>query len=418
MTDLASPVDAVSVAGADNELPDFPMARGECPFSPPPEYTEMRRSNPVTKVKLRWSGKKVWVLTKHEQVKRVLGDSTMSSSWKKPNYPLQVPVPDEIIQYIDMPIVGQDPPRHGQTRRLLIPELTVKRVNALRPRIQQIVDEHIDAMLAADEPVDLVQSLAYPVPSLLFCELLGVPYSDTGFFREYAELNVKSDIDSDEIMIATARMDEYLDDLITEKETNPKDDLLSRVVIKNNTDGKLDRDEMVNLAKFLLFGGFDTTANMISLGTMVLLEHPGQLAELKADPSLWPHAVEELLRFLAIAGSSPARVVPEDIEIDGVLIRAGDGVIALTDAACRDPEAFAHPDVLDIHRDARGHSAFGHGPHQCPGANLVRVELEIVFRTLFTRIPDLRLAVPREQITFKSGTLVHGVVGQVPVLVR
>ncbi|MEV6771987.1 cytochrome P450 [Nocardia sp. NPDC051030] len=399
----------------DPEFPAFPMLRGSCPFSPPDDYREMREHNPVAEVRLRWSGKKVWVLTKHEHVKRVLGDATMSSSWKKPNYPMQVPVPDEVIQTMDLPIGALDAPEHGLRRRLLVPELTAKQVEALCPRIQRIVDRRLDAMLDAGGPVDLMGSLARTVPALVFCELTGVPMADSEFLRDFAELNVKTDADPNRIMAATAEMDRYLDELITAKEADPRDDMLSRIIARNNADGRLDRAEIISLAKFLLFGGFDTTSNMIALGVLLLLEHPAQLAELRADPALLPGAIEEMIRYLAIADSNPARVVPADLDLGGVRIPRGDGVIALTAAACRDPEAFEHPDVFDIHRDARGHTAFGHGPHLCPGANLARAELEIVFDTLFRRIPDLRLAVPRSAIEFKSGTLVHGVAGDLPV---
>ncbi|PXX71491.1 cytochrome P450 [Nocardia tenerifensis] len=418
MTDFIDATATESVGGPDDTTQpyDFPMARqSSCPFAPPPEYAEMRASNPVAKAKLRWSGKPVWLVSKHEDAKRVLGDTTMSSNWKHPGYPLQVPAPDEIIQMIELPMVAMDPPAHRARRRLLTPELTMQRVQALRPRIQQIVDEHVDAMLAAGGPVDLVQALAFPVPALLFCELLGVPVEDSELFKRVTQTLVRSDVEQDEMMAAQQEMEVYLNQLIAAKESADADDVMHRIIVKNREGGGLDRGDIVNIAKAMLFGGYDTASNMIALGTLVLLEHPDQLAELAADPSLIPGAVEELLRYLSIADSSPARVTTQDVEVGGQLIRAGEGIIVLTGSASRDDEAFADADTFDIHRDARGHSAFGHGIHQCPGANVVRVELEVVFATLLRRIPGLRLAVPMESLSFKSGTLVHGVNGELPV---
>ncbi|GGL53669.1 cytochrome P450 [Planomonospora parontospora] len=409
MTDSTGPSDNGS------EPRPFPMDRGTCPFSPPPEYAGMRAAGAPAKVRLRWSGKEVWAVSRHEDVRQVLSDSTMSSNWKLPAYPLQVPVPDEMLQQLELPLVAMDPPEHSARRRILIPELTARRAQALRPRIQEIVDEHIGAMLAQGGPVDLIQALAFPVPALIFCELLGVPAADSDFFRRVAETLVRSDVEQEEMISAQIEMEAYLDKLVAEKEGSPGDDVISRIIVKNRETPTIERRDILNLAKNLLFGGFDTTSNMIALGVLVLLEHPEQLAELRSDPGLAPGAVEELLRYLSIADSSPARAVLQDVEIGGTLIRAGEGVVALTSSANRDENVFPDPDRFDIHRDTFGHSAFGHGIHQCPGANIVRVELEVVFTTLFARIPELRLAVPREEVSFKSHTLVHGVNGELPV---
>ncbi|MFK4106880.1 cytochrome P450 [Streptomyces sp. NPDC019531] len=403
--------------GSGGEPREFPMHR-KCPFSPPEGYAELRAEEPVSKARLRWSGKEVWLLSRHEDVRQLLGDSTTSSNWKHPAYPLQVPVPDEVLQQLELPLVGMDPPEHGERRRMLVPELTARRVQALRPRIQEIVDRHIDAMLEAGGSggtVDLIASLAFPVPSLIFCELMGVPAEDSDFFRRCAETLVRSDVEPQEMMTAQQELEEYLNRLVAAQEERPGDDLVGRIVVKNRTEGTLVARDIAGLAKNLLFGGFDTTSNMIALGTMVLLQHPEQLAELRENPQLLPGAVEELLRYLAIADSSPARVLTQDVEIGGIVLREGEGVIALTGSANRDEKAFPDPDTFDIHRDARGHSAFGHGIHQCPGANLVRVELEVVFGALIQRMPTLRLAVPEEDVRFKTDTLVQGVAGTLPV---
>lgn len=398
---------AIEEIETETEATPFPMPR-KCPFSPPAEYRELRKNNSVSKVRLMLSGKEVWIVTRQDQVRHVLTSPAMSSNVKLPGYPLQFPVPDEVLQHMELPVVAMDPPDHTVRRRALIPELTAKRMQALRPRIQEVVDEHISAMLAQGGPVDLVEALAIPVPSLIFCELMGVPIDETATFRAFAETTVKSDVTPEEVGAATQAMDEYLAVLVEQKEKDATDDLLGRIIARNATEGTLERKDIVALARMLLFGGFDTITNMITLGTAVLLQHPDQLADLRRDPSLLPKAIEELLRYLSIADSATARVATEDIEIDGVLIRAGEGIIALNGSANRDETVFVDPDTLDIRREITLHSAFGHGIHQCPGANLVRVELEIVFRTLFSRIPELRFAVPENELEFKSFTLIHG----------
>ena len=396
------------VTTAPVEAPAFPLSRSRCPLSPPPEYARLREEQSASLVTLRVSGKRVWIVTRHDQVRQVLGSPDMSSNWKLPGYPLQVPLPPEVLESLELPLVAMDPPDHTVRRRALIPELTAKRMQALRPRIQEVTDQHIDAMLAKGGPVDLIRELAVPVPSLVFCELIGVGPETVDFFRHYAEQMVNRDITPEEFGAAQYEMEMHLQGLVTAKTEQPGDDVLSRVIAKNNETGELAHNDLVALARMLLFGGFDTTANIIGLGTVALLQNPTQLAEVTADPSLMPKAVEELFRYLSISDSATARVATKDIEIDGQLIRAGEGIIALNGSANRDDRFFADPDRLDIHRDAKGHLAFGHGNHQCPGANLVRVELDVVFTTLFSRIPTLRLAAPIEELEFKHDQLIYG----------
>ncbi|GAA1143567.1 cytochrome P450 [Kitasatospora gansuensis] len=388
--------------------PQFPMER-KCPFQPPAEYAVMRAEEPVAKVRLAVSGKEMWAVSRQEHVRQVLTDPTMSSNFKHPGYPLQVPVPDDILQAMELPLVAMDPPVHGRHRKEIIPEFTLKRMQALTPRIQKIVDEHVDALLAKGGPVDLLTELAIPVPSLVLCELLGVPAEDIPEFRDFAETTVRSDVTPQEVGMAIHQMDVYLDKLVTAKEQNPtEDDLLGRVVLKNTEEGNLNHREIVALARMLISGGFDTLTNMIVLGVAALLEHPDQLAQMKADPELTRNAIEELLRFLSIADSAPSRVATQDLEVGGVKIKAGEGIINLTASANRDETVFENADQLDIFREIGLHSAFGHGVHQCPGASLVRVELKIVYDTLFARIPGLRLAVPVEELPFKRATLIQG----------
>jgi cytochrome P450 len=290
----------------------------------------------------------------------------------------------------------------------VVGEFTVRRMEALRPRIQQIVDGHLDLMLAGPRPADLVPALALPVPSLVICELLGVPYADHDFFQSRSSTLLRHSAPAAERERAADELTSYLDELVTGKEKAGADDLLGRQIAKRRADGPDGHDDLVGLAFLLLLAGHETTANMISLGTLALLEHPDDIEAIRQDPARTPGTVEELLRYFTIAELATSRVATQDAEIGGVLIRAGDGVVTLGNAANHDPDAFGQPDRLDIGRGARHHVAFGFGPHQCLGQNLARIELQIVFDTLFRRVPGLRLAAPVEDLPFKDDGTVYG----------
>ncbi|WP_328663527.1 cytochrome P450 [Streptomyces sp. NBC_00328] len=414
MTDVAQAETGPTSAGEGSSALPFPFTR-KCPLSTPHEYAELRTHSPATKVRLQLSGKEAWLLTRHEDVKKVLGDPAMSSDAKRPGYPLQFPVPEEVLQFIKFPFSALDAPEHTVQRRLVIPEFTARRIQDLRPRIQEIVDERIDALLAGEGPADLVKELAAPVPSLLFCEMLGADPADIDYFRRYSEVTMNRESTQEDVIALYAEMDGFLGRLITEKEKNPGDDLLSRLAAKNREeDAGLELADLVSIARLLVVAGFDTTANMIGLGTLVLLQNPEAADELRADPSLTRKAVDELLRFLSIADSATVRVATDDVEVGGITIRAGEGVIASNGAANWDGAVFENPHVFDIHRDAKNHLAFSYGAHQCLGANLARVQLEIVFDALLARIPTLRLAAPLEELSFMHGGHIYGL-HQLPV---
>jgi cytochrome P450 len=291
----------------------------------------------------------------------------------------------------------------------------MKRLNAMRPRIQEIVDGFVDDMLAAEQhPVDLVQALSLPVPSLVICELLGAPYTDHDFFQSRTATAIRRSLPSADRQRAFLELRAYIDELITGKESAPGDDLFSRLIAKQRADGTFDHASLVSMAFLLLLAGHETTANMISLGVIGLLNHPGQLATITADPAKTPMAVEELLRYFSIADLVTSRVATEDVQIGDVTIKAGEGVVVSGLSADWDPEVFANPGELDVERGARHHIAFGFGPHQCLGQNLARMELRIVFDTLFRRIPTLRLATPVDDLPFKTDAGLYGAY-EVPV---
>jgi cytochrome P450 len=380
----------------------YPMQRTGCPFDPPPE---LRKREPMSRIGL-WNGTNPWLVTRYADIRAVLADPRVSSDSDLPGFPHQSEATAARRARVKS-FISMDDPQHAAIRRTLTGRFTIRRVEAMRPRIQQIVDDLIDAMLAGPKSADLVQAFALPVPSLVICELLGVPYADRDFFHKASRTIINWTSGKDAILRATEELNAYLVDLVRAKRTDPGDDLISTLVANQSATV----EEIAATSQLLLVAGHETTANMIALGTVALLANPDQLAEVREsdDPAVVTGAVEELLRYLTIVHSGRRRVAKADIEVGGQLIRAGEGIICATDAGNRDDEAFPDPDTLDIHRSARHHLAFGYGVHQCLGQPLARVELSVVYRTLYRRIPTLELAVAMDDLPFKHDMLVYGV---------
>lgn len=389
----------------ETQLPEYPMTRApRCPFDPPPALRELQRDEPLSKVRT-WDGSTAWLVTRYADQRALLADPRVSSDVNRPGYPLATPLRTGggTIGFILM-----DDPEHARLRRMVTAPFAIRRVRAMRPAIQRIVDDLIDGMLAGPRPVDLVEAFALPVPSLVICHLLGVPYSDHDFFQQSSRILIRRTASPDERGAAFQAVFGYLDDLIGTKIASPADDLLSDLAARVSA-GELTRHEAAGTGVLLLIAGHETTANMIALGTLALLEHPDQLAVLRKDPGTEDAAVEELLRYLTITHNGRRRVALEDIEVDGHTIRAGEGMILANDIGNRDPDAFDDPDSLDVRRDARRHVAFGFGVHQCLGQPLARIELQVVYGTLYRRIPGLRLATGVEQVPFKHDGAIYGV---------
>ncbi|MFI6213086.1 cytochrome P450 [Nocardia brasiliensis] len=386
----------------------YPMARGRCPFDPPPELGRRQREEPVSKVRI-WDDGEPWLFTRHADVRALLADPRVSADSTRDGYPAQSPgikaSPDQARLFITM-----DNPEHAAQRSLLTADFTVRKIERLRPRIQQIVDDLIDDLLAGPNPADLVEAFALPVPSLVICELLGVPYADRAFFHRVSKVLTASDTSAGESRAAMQTLLEYLSGLVRDKLAGPGDDLLSRLAAEQVAAGAVTVADAASMGLLLLVAGHETTANMIALGTAALLEHPDQLAAVRdGDDALVANAVEELLRYLTISHSGRRRVALEDLEVGGQRIRQGDGLITADNVANRDPARFPDPDRLDVTREARHHLAFGYGIHQCLGQALARVELQVVYRTLYRRIPTLRLAVALDEVEFKHDMVVYGV---------
>jgi cytochrome P450 len=302
-----------------------------------------------------------------------------------------------------------DDPEHARLRRMVSGAFTIKRVEAMRPAVQEMVDGFIDRLLAGPKPVDLVQAFSLPIPSLVISELLGVPYEDHEFFQTNSKVLVSITAGPAERAAAHAALARYLDRLVGQKLDHPGEDLLSRLA-EQVTAGELTRRQVATMGVLLLLGGHETTANMITLGTLLLLQHPeqGALVRETEDPQVVVGAVEELLRFLTIAHLGRRRTALADIEIAGQTIRKGEGVIMLAELANRDPSVFPDPDRLDLTRDARRHQAFGSGTHHCIGQPLARMELQVIYPALLRRIPTLRLATGLDQVPFKYDAVIYG----------
>ncbi|TMR37517.1 cytochrome P450 [Nonomuraea zeae] len=303
--------------------------------------------------------------------------------------------------------VFMDPPEHTRLRRSLTGQFTVRRMRELESRVTEIAVEHIEAMKAAGTEADLVPAFALPLPSLVICELLGVDYADRAEFQERTAVGLNASSTPREQAMARAELHAFMRGLVAAKRSNPADDLLSGLI--HDTDPPLTDAQLVDVALLLLTAGHETTANMLGLGTFALLEHPDQLAALRADPGLIDNAVEELLRFLSILQLGVSRVATEPVTLGGVDLPAGATVVIATPEVNRDPRHWDDPDTLDVRRPRTPHLAFGHGVHQCLGQQLARIELRIGLGELISRLPGLRLAVPAEQVPVRNEMLIFGV---------
>ena len=389
----------------------FPQDR-TCPYHPPTGYDPLRDGRALSRATL-FDGREVWLVTGHSAARALLADPRLSTDRTRPGFPAPT-ARFAAVRDRRVALLGVDDPLHHTQRRMMVPSFTLKRATELRPTIRRIVDGLLDEMIEQGPPAELVSAFALPVPSMVICGLLGVPYADHEFFEAQSRRLLRGPSVAD-TQDARERLEEYLGGLVDRKaqQAEPGDGVLDDLVHHQFRKGALDRDELVSLAVILLVAGHETTANMISLGTYTLLQHPDRLAELRADPALLPAAVEELMRMLSIA-EGLLRMALEDIEIDGTTIRAGEGVLFATSVINRDASRYDDPDILDFHRSARHHVAFGFGIHQCLGQNLARAELEIALGALLRRLPGLRLAAPAEEIPFKPGDTIQGML-ELPV---
>jgi cytochrome P450 len=398
------------------ELPAMPMVRQQL-LDPPLEYHQLREEQPIVRVRFP-SGRVGWLVTRFEEGSQVFSDPRMSA--KRPRHDVASEEGDDIdsdepAEAIDPTFVFMDEPDHGAYRRLLAGRFTPRSVQQrLQTYIDEIVTEHLDAIEKAGAdgtPVDLVEHLALPIPCLVICELLGVPYSDRDGFHHATEAMMDVSKPRAERDRGARWLQEYITGLVAEKRADPDSrGLLADLIRSSQEDGSILTDkDLVSIGVLLLFAGHDTTMAMIGLSTLTLLTHPEQRRYLQDNPGRIGPAVEELLRYLTIVQFGLGRVAKEDLEIGGRRIAKGDLVVVAMPAANRDPRVFTDPDTPDFERAMTRHLAFGYGVHQCLGQNVARAELKTILPRLFERFPGLRLATPLEEVEMDTYGTNYGV---------
>ncbi|MFC5906021.1 cytochrome P450 [Streptacidiphilus monticola] len=390
-----------------SEPMEYPFER-EGALTPCPHYARLRAESPVSLVRMP-SGDTARLVTSYEGVRAVLGDPRFSrEATLAEGAPRLAAAPQ---RFPSLPNLDGAP--HARVRALVSREFTARRVAALRPRIQQLTDELLDALAEAGPGQDLVQAFAFPLPVRVICELLGVPLADQEKFSRWSAAFVATTgASAAEMLAAQAGLRDYLAQLLLAKRESPGDDLLSALVTVHDQDeGRLSQEELVYLGVSLLVAGHETTVNQIANGTLALLVEPGTAVKALTDGSEDDAAavVEELLRLHLPGDETLLRIAVEDVTVDGTLIRAGEAVLPSLGSANRDAARFASPDELHWDRPERGHLSFGHGSHYCLGSGLARAELQIALRSLFRRFPTLRLDVPLAEVPRSTGRLIHGV---------
>lgn len=396
-------------------LPEEFIQRDD-PFTLPPALVELAEKSPVARATLP-TGDPFWLVTGYEEARAVLSDPRFSSDRFR-YHPRFKQLSEEFRERLRDDrsragsFINMDPPEHTRYRRLLTGQFTVRRVRALGATIEEIVGDRLDAMLAKGNTADLMAEFAFPVPSLLICELLGVRYEDRAEFQERAGGLLKVNAPVKEALDNVEGLRAFMQRLVTDKRANPAEDMISGLIHHADADPPLTDDELVNIGILLLIAGYDTTASMLGLGVFVLLQRPDQLAAIRDNPDRIGEAVEELLRYLSVINTGTFRFPKEDVEIAGEHIPAGSTVVISLLAANRDKQRWPDPEVLDVTRSprARGaHVAFGHGVHQCLGQQLARMEMAVGYTQLLRRLPNLRLAVPPEDVPLRNDMLTYGV---------
>ncbi|MBM7863514.1 cytochrome P450 [Lentzea nigeriaca] len=354
-----------------------------------PTYGLLRDTEPLARVKLP-HGEEGWLLTRYDDVRLALGDPRFSLA--------QAAVRDTPRmgpQRMGAILTDLDPPEHTRLRRLLAHAFTVRRVEQLRASAERTAGELLDGMEKAGPPADLVTAYAVPLPGLMVCDLLGVPYADRDHFQDLAAAFMSITAMTDEEKMARlGELAAYLAGLAGQRREHQEDDLISALVVAQEEGDRLTAEELVQLTVLLLGAGYDSTAAHIANSVYTLLKFPDQAALLRADPDLMPSAVEELLRWIPAQEISDIlpRYALEDVELSGGTVLAGEPVLLAKHAANRDPRQFPDPDRFDVTRNAKGHLTFGHGPHHCIGAQLARMDLQVALTAILDRFPGLRLA--------------------------
>jgi cytochrome P450 len=388
------------VTSTTSELPVMPLGRAaQCPLAPPAEFTSWRQEPGLRRA--MWNGQPTWIVSRHQDIRAALVDPRLSAET------LPEMFDSSSGNAVPVMFARTDDPEHHRLRRMMSGHFTFRRTEAMRPQIQQLVDKYLDAMMDKGPPADLVRDFGLPVPSMVIALLLGVPPEDLELFQHNTSVGLDGNSTDGQRTQAFIGMYQYIQELVARKERDPGDDLISRLITDYVATGQLDYNTVAVNGVIMMQAGHETTANMISLGTVALLEHPDVFRRLGQtdDAAVIANAVEELMRYLSIVHAQVDRIATEDLVLGGQQIRAGDRLLMNLPSGNWDSEFIDSPETLDITRNTRGHVAFGYGTHQCIGANLARVEMQVAFATLAHRLPGLQLAVPRDELKFKDADI-------------
>lgn len=392
------------MTSTDEDIQPYPFGPAER-LELHPRYAKLRQEEPVAKVRLPY-GSWAWLVTQYHDIKLVMAD---------PRFRRTTPADTDTPRATQSYPASRDSfltatgPEHLRLRKLVSKAFSVRRIEALRPRAQDTLDDRLDEMIAAGSPADLAQALAWRLPITMICELLGADVADQDRFGAWA-VQVQGSHGVNQMEQARGELGAYLAELVAQRRSKPTEDLLSALVAARDEGDKLSEQELISIGMVLLVGGFESTANQICNSAYALLSRPELWEQLVATPKLVPSAMEELLRFLPLIRLTTFPVIAtEDVELSGVLVRAGDAVVTAPYSGNRDPAVFARPEQIDLSRIDNPHLTFSHGAHHCLGASLARMELQVVIGTLVRRLPSLRLAVSADAVVWRSDRLLRSV---------
>ncbi|KAJ5773741.1 cytochrome P450 55A2 [Penicillium paradoxum] len=402
---LSSRTSTMAEASAEGQTdaPKFPFARPHA-GEPPAEFGRLRSSCPVSRVKL-WDGSLPWLVVKHEDVCQGLTDPRLSKERSRPGFP-EMSAGGKAAAKNRPTFVDMDPPYHMRQRSMVSAFFTPECVDSIRPFIQSTVENVLNDMIVkgCEKPVDLVESLSLPIPSIVIYNILGIPTEDMDYLAEKNAVRSNGSSTAAAAQNANEELIGYLEKIVEKRIADPKKDLISTLITEQLNHGHLEKLDVVQLAFLLLVAGNATMVNMINLGVVTLLEHPAQLEDLKNNPSLAKGFVEELCRFHTASALATRRVAMVDITLRDKHIKAGEGLIASNQSANRDEDMFPNPDEFNLRRviDPEMNLAYGYGEHRCVAERLARAELEAVFSCLFQKLPNLKLGIPDDQVQYSE----------------